>query len=300
LFRQQVPDDQLPLVLSLSLGSLSWSSCDMMCNLLARMGQFTYQDCVNYIQTQRQICMYDSLNQTIRMNNELMKLGSRGVSILAATGDGGSHFSFMPFDSSPIGDELNEISCAYNFPTFPSASPYVTGVGGIDITKSLPVAWFGSGGGFSWQFPMPPYQMELVQHYLNTSGSSSNFPSPGSFNPLNRAYPDVSAVATDTPVVLGGMVYEFGGTSASTPTFAGVISLINDVRLNNKLSPLGFLNPRLYQIFTQNPGEAFLDITVGNSRTTCTQGFPATVGWDPVTGLGSPIFPGLLKYLSTD
>jgi len=189
----------------------------------------------------------------------------------------------------------------YNFPTFPAASPYVTGVGGIDLASlSNPVAWSGSCGGFSWQFAMPPYQMTAVANYLKAQQSSNNFPSPGSFNPQNRAYPDVSAAAIDTPVVIGGTVVEFGGTSASTPTFAGLISLINDIRLNNGLPPLGFLNTRLYQLSDKYPGQIFVDITSGNSRTSCTEGFPATTGWDPVTGLGSPLYPGLVKYLSSD
>jgi len=282
------------------LGSLSWTSCNMMCTLLAAEKQFTYSDCVNYIQTQRQICMYDSLEQTVRMNFELMRLGARGVSIFAATGDGGSHFSFEPFENSTIGSALNVISCKYNFPTFPAASPYVTGVGGIDITDiNNPVAWSGSGSGFSWEFTMPAYQQTVVQDYLSAAQSTPDFPSPGSFNPKNRAYPDVSAVSANTPIVIAGQVVEAGGTSASTPTFAGLISLINDERLNNNLPPLGFLNPRLYQIYAANPTEAFFDIDSGNSQTSCTEGFPATKGWDPVTGLGSPIYPGLLKYLST-
>jgi subtilase family serine protease len=102
--------------------------------------------------------MYDGYKQLDRMNIEFIKLGmwiysfsfalfffqvlssfavhfshlpgSRGVTILAATGDGGSHWSFQPFPSDPIGQELNVIGCQYNWPTFPSASPFVTAVGG--------------------------------------------------------------------------------------------------------------------------------------------------------------------------
>ena len=86
--------------------------------------------------------------------------------------------------------------------------------------------------------------------------------------------------------------FHLGGTSASTPTFAGIISLINDYRLNNNLPPLGPINTRLvslassfwlnrqcwlfgnstaddywhrlYQIAEEHPGEAFYDITQGN------------------------------------
>jgi subtilase family serine protease len=52
------------------------------------------------------------------------------MTILAATGDGGSHWSFQQFPSDPIGTELNIVGCKYNWPTFPAASPFVTAVGG--------------------------------------------------------------------------------------------------------------------------------------------------------------------------
>jgi len=281
---------------------LSWDSCEMMCTMLAQEGKYTKVQCNAYLQTQRQVCMYDSLDQLTRMSYEMLKLGARGMSILAATGDGGSHFSFEPFPSDGIGSGLNVISCRYNFPTFPSASPWVTGVGGIDLGSDpqKPFAWPGSGSGFSWQFPMPAYQSSIVNAYLTQYSKTTNFPSVGSYNASNRAYPDVSAVSNRVPLIMDGVRLDAGGTSASTPVFAGIISLINDVRMNAGLPPLGFLNPRLYQIAAKYPGQAFYDITEGNSKTACTEGFPATPGWDPVTGLGSPVFPGLLKYLGTD
>lgn len=50
------------------------------------------------------------------------------------------------------------------------------------------------------------------------------------------------------------MIFIFQGTSASTPTFAGIISLINDVRLGKGLRSLGFINSKLYQIAKSHPG----------------------------------------------
>jgi tripeptidyl-peptidase I len=78
--------------------------------------------------------------------------------------------------------------------------------------------------------------------------------------------------------------------------------MLNDQRLSKGLPPLGFVNPRLYQIAASNPGEAFYDVTDGNSAcasdgSCCSTGFPASQGWDPTTGLGSPLWPGLIKYL---
>ena len=66
------------------------------------------------------------------------------------------------------------------------------------------------------------------------------------------------------------------------------------------LPPLGFLGPRLYSAMAANPGGALQDITSGNSATTCDKGFPATKGWDPVTGWGRPVWEGLVKEFSSD
>jgi tripeptidyl-peptidase-1 len=75
------------------------------------------------------------------------------------------------------------------------------------------------------------------------------------------------------------------GTSCSTPTVAGIISLLNDQRKGMGKPPLGFINPFLYQ-----NARAFNDITTGNNPGCSTDGFYAAEGWDPVTGLGSPDF----------
>jgi tripeptidyl-peptidase-1 len=76
------------------------------------------------------------------------------------------------------------------------------------------------------------------------------------------------------------------GTSASCPTFAGMVSLLNDQRMKSGKKSLGFLN----QIFYKNP-QLFTDITLGNT------GWPAAAGWDATTGLGSPKFQELLSYV---
>ena len=210
--------------------------------------------------------------QAARIDAALQILGVRGVTVFGASGDGGSHFSFQAFDNYGIGKTLNEISCAFQLPCYPSDSPYLTSVGGtvwkseID-PSSAPIAWSGSGSGFSWEFPMPSHQKNVVAAYLaNTTG----LPPAASFNSSGRAYPDISAVSID-------------GTSQSSPIVAGIFSLLLDQRLNKGLPPLGHLAPRLWAVATNFVGEAVRDVTSGNSKTSCNNGFPATHGWDPVT-----------------
>lgn len=78
------------------------------------------------------------------------------------------------------------------------------------------------------------------------------------------------------------------GTSLSAPIWASLLTIINEDRLAAGQPSVGFVNPVLYA----NPG-AFFDITQGTNPGCGTQGFPASPGWDPSTGLGTPNFPRL-------
>lgn len=70
-----------------------------------------------------------------------------------------------------------------------------------------------------------------------------------------------------------GQPISVGGTSASSPTFAAVVALLNDVRLAEGKRPLGFLNPWLYSLGAQG----FNDITVGNNPGCGTEGFNVSI-----------------------
>lgn len=205
-----------------------------------------------------------------RTDIEFMKFGVSGRSIMVASGDEGVHCKKGKY-----------------IPEWPTCSPYVTSVGG---TTSLDEVWSDGGGGFSNTFPMPDYQREVVEAYLK----SGKTPPTKYFNTSGRAYPDVSAFAVDFVIVYAGSGTVVDGTSCATPTFAGVVSCLNDVRLNNRKSTLGFLNPLLYQTLQ---GKGFFDITKGSNRGggVC-PGFEAIEGWDPASGWGSPNF-GLLSEL---
>ncbi|CAE8743635.1 unnamed protein product [Polarella glacialis] len=235
--------------------------------------------------------MFISDDQTARINTAFQLLAVRGVSVFGSSGDGGSHYSFQPFSGGAIADALNEVSCKYQMPVFPTGSPYIVSVGGTmwKGDGSHPVAWeedktYGTGGGFSWQFGMPDWQKKAVAAYLvNTTG----LPPASSFNKAGRAFPDISGVAVE-------------GTSQSSPLVAGMFSMIVDKRLSKGLPALGFVSPRLWKVAAAYPGEAFLDVTEGGTALTCDNGFPAAPGWDAATGWGRPIWPGLLKHLGED
>jgi subtilase family serine protease len=100
-----------------------------------------------------------------------------------------------------------------------------------------------------------------------------------------------------------GDIFLFGGTSAGSPQWAAIIALADQAGHH----PLGFINGDLYSLGRGARYSAvFHDITTGNNTVSLTDvngnavniaGFPATKGWDPVTGLGTPDVAQLLKYL---
>jgi hypothetical protein len=69
----------LPLVLSLSLGSLGFDSCDALCTELSSTTKFSYRSCHDYIQKQRQICLYASYKQQDRINTAFKVMGCAGL-----------------------------------------------------------------------------------------------------------------------------------------------------------------------------------------------------------------------------
>ena len=119
-------------------------------------------------------------------------------------------------------------------------------------------------------------------------------PTSSAYNPNGRGYPDVSALGDLYPIVLNGELLPVDGTSASTPFFAGVLSLLHDVaHANGDVLP-SYINPVLYESVS-----SFHDIVEGNnecgrasSEGTCggcqcengAGGWYALSGWDPVTG----------------
>lgn len=154
-----------------------------------------------------------------------------------------------------------------------------------------------SGGGFTpssyFTRDNATWQEIAVSTYLQ---SGVKLPPRGKWDPKGRAVPDVSAVGVGFEVITQGHAQPVSGTSASTPVVAGVFALLNDLRLAAGKSPLGFLNPFIYQ-----NAHAFRDITKGenNDNKFLKTGFYAAKGWDPVTGVGTPLFP-LLKAAALD
>eukprot|EP01042_Synura_sphagnicola_P036587 gene36587-biopygen10786 len=213
-------------------------------------------------------------------NMEILKVCAMGVTVLVGSGDDGA--PGYPSSSSTTS------SCTYD-PLFPATSPYVTAVGAtmgvesgsteVACQKDLG-AIVTTGGGFSTLFPSFSQQRAVIKKYFQTVSTQ---PYTG-YSTTGRGYPDISLAGHKYVSVSGGKTVILDGTSTSTPTVAGMITLINAARRAAGLSTVGWLNPALYT----SGGSFANDVTSGNNKCTssacCLQGYYTAPGWDPVTG----------------
>ncbi|PIB00184.1 Tripeptidyl-peptidase sed3 [Cercospora beticola] len=215
-----------------------------------------------------------------RVCSGFAQLSARGVSLIVSTGDDGVGKDGQCIANDGSGDKFVAV--------FPASCPWVTGVGATSgFNPEVAVSRFASGGGFSYYFDAPEYQKSTTQAYIQSLGSQYG----GAYNPTGRGYPDVAAHGDHDAVVFNGELSTIGGTSASAPTFAGVIALVNDALIAAGKPPLGFLNPWIYSVGYQG----LTDIVSGSSSGCNTAGFPAQQGWDAVTGFGTPNFRQLVQ-----
>jgi kumamolisin len=212
------------------------------------------------------------------INKLLQTASSKGITVCAASGDTGATDGRS--DGKPHVD-------------FPASSPWVLAVGGTHLLAAggligSEVAWNSmqasvggaTGGGVSTIFPLPDWQKN-AKVPLNPNGNAG------------RGLPDVAANADPTTgyqVYVDGQEMLIGGTSMSTPLWAGLIALLNQGLGRN----IGFLNPVLYQKL--GPAGILRSITQGNNRV-ANVGYSAGPGWNPVTGWGSPDGRKLLEAL---
>ncbi|KAI1630893.1 tripeptidyl-peptidase 1 precursor [Biscogniauxia mediterranea] len=230
----------------------------------------------------------------VRVCNEFAQVGLRGTSLLFSSGDSG----VGAYGTCVSNDGTNRTQFLAEFP--PSC-PYVTAVGATKNFDPEVVAYrpaftgpdgvahgnYTSGGGFSNYFARPAYQAEQARGYVESLDGLYD----GLYNQGGRGYPDIAAQGLYFAYFWNGTEGTISGTSASCPLTGGILSLVNDALLAAGKPQLGFLNPWLYK----TGYKGLTDITAGSAVGCGVDGFPAVEGWDPVTGLGTPIFPELVR-----
>ncbi|PRC94097.1 S53 family peptidase [Solimicrobium silvestre] len=181
---------------------------------------------------------------------------------------------------------------------WPSVSTHVMAVGGTSLTYSgsgtrSETGWADTGGGTSAYTAVPSYQNSSVpgmgaQTYRTVADVSFNA------NPNTGQYLAVISPGSSTVSWLSA-----GGTSLATPQWAGLVTIANAERALVSKTALGASQTILYDQISNVPASyasAFLDVTQGSdgSCAACI----AKVGYDQLTGLGTPNATSLLNILS--
>jgi subtilase family serine protease len=263
---------------------------------------------------------FASTQSLMNLRHAYISAASNDVTVLGSSGDGGTANTFF----TPV---KNPKLIPFPSVEWPASDPLVTGVGGtylctdpttgtgIDTTDPpvncqspanpgvREVGWIASGGGFSHVFAKPSYQDTLP------AGSTAI----GAM----RGVPDIAYQASSRTGVLvydtapgdasGGLIcpsgdpcsagwYVVGGTSSSCPQWAGLVAIADQIAGHG----LGQINPTLYALASGTGyTNDFYDVTTGNNGANpAVPGFPATTGWDPVTGLGTPNAATLVPALA--
>jgi subtilase family serine protease len=209
------------------------------------------------------------------LNPYFQKMAAQGQNFFAASGD------------SSTWSKSNE--------AWPADNAYVVSVGGTDLVTASAggawkseTAWTDSGGGISPDsIPIPSWQQ--LSGVINSTNKGST---------TLRNGPDVAANANFTFYVCADQTTctanDYGGTSFATPMWAGYVALVNQQLANEGDPTIGFINPTIYaQNITSSYATDFHDITSGTSGS-----FSAEVGYDLVTGWGSPNGVGLINALA--
>lgn len=258
--------------------------------------------------------------QVARFDKIYQQAAANGMTVLGASGDTGT---------ANVDKQLR----VFPFPTvnWPSSDPLVTSAGGTwlqfgwrwnpTVQASDYFACLAAGNPVntcraSYLSFVPGGRTEAVWkedwHRIATGGGRSVlFATPAFQSGIpnlqgRRGIPDLSwnaavdggvLVYTSFPGVRLGW-HTVGGTSASSPQLTALVALANQKRAQAGKGPVGYLNPRLYQL----PAADFNDIvpiTFGTGAGVTTldnnaqfgtgiPGMPTTAGWDLTTGFGSP------------
>ena len=233
---------------------------------------------------------------------------AQGITWLAASGDAGAATCDDFTATTPQASKGQTLS-------LPASVPEVTAVGGTEFDEGTGNYWSlansaGLGSALSY-IPEKVWNNSLARNSFFSSGGglSAIYPrpawqtGPGVPTGTARAVPDISFSASADHVgygvITGGRLGFFGGTSVSSPAFAGAVALLNQylVSKGTITQPgLGNINPTLYRLAQSTTG-IFHDVINGHNKVACVQGSPDCVnglmgydagpGYDMATGLGS-------------
>ncbi len=231
-------------------------------------------------------------------NSLWQQAAGQGITVLIASGDSGAAGCDSPTANQAISGKAVNGICS---------SPYSTCVGGTQFNdaSNASLYWAASSNPSNYGSALS-YIPELVWNasalssggsglWASGGGASIIYPKPawqaGPGVPADgqRDVPDVALNASLHDGYLfcfNGEIYLVGGTSAATPSFAGLMAMA----VQRAGARQGNANPNLYALAANqsNGGAAvFHDTTLGNNSVPGVSGFNAGPGYDLATGLGS-------------
>ena len=255
------------------------------------------------------VCEYYVASNRLGLVNyrvEAQKGSALGITWVASSGDSGA-----------AGCDHGEVTATQGFGVnLPASIPEVTAVGGTEFNEGGLSYWNATnnlnGASATSYIPETSWNDTLLGGGLAASGGgkSSVYPKPawqagaGVPNDGVRDVPDVSLDASNDhdpyTVISEGAMIPIGGTSASAPSFAGMVAVVNQYLVENQVqtgSGLGNINIKLYSLAAENTPGVFHDITTGSNIVPCATdsldcskgqfGYTAGPGYDLVTGLGT-------------
>ena len=228
-------------------------------------------------------------------NNLWQQAAAQGISVFVSSGDSGAAACQYATAANGTVRAVNGLC----------SSPYSTCVGGTEFNEGANPGQYWLSGNNSMLGSAISYIPEEVWNesgsvlggsdlYAGGGGTSTVFPRPawqaglGVPTTNQRFVPDLALTAASHDgylVTYEGIQATVSGTSASSPSMAGIMALV--VQQNGVQ---GLANPNFYAMaqLQANGGPAvFHDITVGNNSVPGLSGYAATVGYDEASGLGS-------------
>ena len=233
-------------------------------------------------------------------NNLWSQAATQGITACVSTGDSGPAGCAAGSATSGSGQSgVNGLA----------STPYNVAVGATQLSTSSTYWTSGAATGY---IPETPWNESAVVSggsglWSTSSGASSTYakPSwqvaPGVPTASHRYLPDVCLDGSDMffgnygiLIYTQGAMATTGGTSAASPSFAGVMALVVQ-----KYGRQGNANVKLYTLgnaqYASSGPAVFHDITTGNNNVPNLTGFTAAAGWDEVTGLGTPDVAALVN-----
>jgi pseudomonalisin len=231
-------------------------------------------------------------------SNLWAQAAAEGITAFVSSGDSGAAGCNASGDARGKGKGVNGLCSSandvcvggtqFNEGKNPGAywtTPNLIGTGGFARSYIPEIAWnesaltpggvglAASGGGASLVVPKPSWQ------------AVKGVPADG-----RRDVPDVALNSAEHDgyiITIDDVLYRIAGTSAASPSFAGIMALVNQ----KTGSKQGNANPTLYALgaaqYSGGGPAVFHDITGGTNSVPHQVGFACGPGYDLVTGLGS-------------